>query len=79
MYVVNRSKDELLETEVSLQNGAAIEDVKVRVINGPDIKAQNSFDVPNEVGTRGKALSVSGSSFVYTFEPHFVTALICSL
>jgi alpha-L-arabinofuranosidase len=48
-------------------------------VNGPDIKAENSFDQPEQVGVQESKLSASGKEFVYTFEPHSMTALIFDL
>ena len=79
IYVVNRSETSDLETTIALTEGRFTGIVQVFIINGTDVKTENSFESPNNVGTREKTLSVEGASFVHTFEPHSVTALVCSL
>ncbi|MBA7533031.1 Intracellular exo-alpha-(1-_5)-L-arabinofuranosidase 1 [subsurface metagenome] len=79
IYVVNRSQKEAMETTISLADGQFVGSVKASVVNGPDIKAENTFEKPNQVGTRETALEASGKSFTYSFEPHSVTALVCAV
>ena len=79
IYVVNRSQKEAMETEISLADGQFTGSIQASVINGPDIKAENTFEKPNQVGTRETALEASGKSFTYSFEPHSVTALVCAI
>ncbi len=79
IFVVNRSETQALETAISLDSGFFAGDVKAHVINGPDIKATNSFDQPNRVITQTAALTAERSLLNYTFEPHSVTALVCTL
>jgi len=79
VYVVNRSQKEAMETTISLADGQFVGSVKASVVNGPDIKAENTFEKPNQVGTRETALEASGKSFTYSFEPHSVTALVCAV
>ncbi len=76
VFVVNRSLTDALETTISLDCGQFAGGVKAMVVNGPDIKAENSFDKPNQVGTTETDLTASKpNEFTYTFEPHSVTAL----
>jgi alpha-N-arabinofuranosidase len=79
VYVVNRSETEGLETTITLDSGQFAGPVQAYVINGPDIKAENSFDHPNTVGVLKTDLSVERNAFVYTFEPHSVTILVSTL
>jgi alpha-N-arabinofuranosidase len=79
LYVVNRSLDQAIETEVSVLEGQFSGGGKAHIINGADIKTVNSFDAPDGVTTREESLSASGSSTTYTFEPHSVTALVFDL
>lgn len=78
VYVVNRSPDQALETTLSLTEGQFGQSVQATTINGPDIKAQNSFDTPENVRSYTKSLQTKGDTFTYTFEPHSVTALVFS-
>ena len=79
LYAVNRSQTEAMETTVSLSSGRFSGKVHVTVINGPDIKAENTFETPNKVGIRESVVKAEGQSLRYTFEPHSVTALICDI
>lgn len=77
IYVVNRNKDKVIETMISLAEGQFTGDVQVHVINGADIKTENTFEKPNEVVAHKNILRASGKSLAYSFEPHSVTALVC--
>jgi alpha-L-arabinofuranosidase len=80
VYVVNRSQAEAMETTISLDGGCFGGDVAAYVVNGPHIKAENTFTNPNEVNTIESTYTVDRqTSFTYTFEPHSVTALVFSL
>jgi alpha-N-arabinofuranosidase len=79
VYIINQSKDNALETTLSLTSGEFSGEVKASVINGPDIKAENTDENPNCVVTRENILRVSGKSMNFTFEPHSVTALECAI
>ncbi|TET41559.1 MAG: hypothetical protein E3J60_04290 [Dehalococcoidia bacterium] len=79
MYVVNRSRTEAMETTISLADGQFAGNVRAFVVNGPDIKAENTFEKPNQVGTRETILEASGKSLTDSFEPHSVTALVCAI
>ncbi|HIC89992.1 MAG TPA: hypothetical protein EYP04_11410 [Anaerolineae bacterium] len=75
LFVVNRSL-EPAETEIVLQTGRFTGSTQAYVVNGPDIKAHNRFEQPDVVITRQANLPANGSSPVYAFEPHSVTALV---
>jgi len=79
IYVINQSKEKAMETTISLTSGEFSGEVKVSVINGPDVKAENTEEKPNQVGIHETSLQVSGKSFIFTFAPHSVTALICAV
>jgi alpha-N-arabinofuranosidase len=79
VYVVNQSKDKAMETMIALTSGQFTGNVKISVVNGPDIKSENTIEKPNQVGTKKSDLTVSGKSFTYIFEPHSVTALVCAV
>ena len=73
--VVNRHRDEDITTDLIAQTGEFQGPFEVYEINGPSVKAQNSFD-EEPVQTEQKAdLDASGSSFEYTFPAHSVTML----
>jgi len=79
LYVVNRSETDAMETTISLQTGAFAGPVQASVVNGPDVKAENTFDQPGRVGVAEASVSTDGKALTYTFEPHSVTALVCRL
>lgn len=80
VYVVNRSQTESMETTIKLDSACFGGGVQAYVVNGPDIKAENTFDNPNKVGTTPAQLTADQqTSFTYTFEPHSVTALVFDL
>ena len=79
VYVVNQSKKDAMETTISLTSGEFAGDIKASIINGPDIKAENTEEKPNQVVTKELVLKASGKSFTFTFEPHSITALVCTV
>lgn len=80
VYVVNRDKDQGLETTISLKEGCFAGPVQAYVVNGSDVKAENSFNGVNPVGTTETTYKAEQqTSFTFTFEPHSVTALVFGL
>jgi alpha-N-arabinofuranosidase len=79
VYVINQSQQDALETAVSMTQGEFAGVVGVSVINGPDIKSENTDAQPNQVGIQKTSFNVSGKSFNYVFEPHSITALECAV
>jgi alpha-L-arabinofuranosidase len=79
VYVVNQSREKAMETTITLTSGQFTGNARVSVLNGPDIKSDNTFDNPNRVGIKEATIKASGKSFTYTFESHSVTALVCDI
>jgi alpha-N-arabinofuranosidase len=79
LYVVNRSETEAQETTISLDTASFSGPVQGFVINGPDIKAENTFDQPHQVGVSSVAVNAERRELTYTFEPHSITVLVCTL
>jgi alpha-N-arabinofuranosidase len=79
IYVVNRSRTDAMETEITLANGGFKGAVTANVVNGPDIKAENTFKSPATVHTKEKQVAVRGRVLKHVFEPHSVTALACDI
>jgi alpha-L-arabinofuranosidase len=80
LHVVNRSETKALETHISLGGTATLcGPVQAHIVNGPDIKAENSFDHPENVGVSKEVVQVERRDFTYTFAPHSVTVLTCPL
>lgn len=73
-YLVNRSL-EASEVTIDLRDANYHGDVRCLVLNGPDIKAENSFEAPDKVCTHETAVPANGSSLTLTLEPHSFTAL----
>ncbi len=80
LYVVNRSQRDAMETTISLDSGCFAGPIRALVVNGPDIKAENSFANPDRVSiSETNHAAQTQTSFTYSFEPHSVTALIFAL
>jgi alpha-N-arabinofuranosidase len=79
VYAVNRSEHEATEATVRLVEGRFAGPVQSYVVNGPDIKAVNTFDDPHRVVSHKSDHQADGTSFDVTFEPHSVTALVFDL
>ena len=79
VYVINRSLDKALETEIMMTATRFSGKVRAITINGPDIKAENTFNTPDRVRPRENNFTVDGQTFTYEFEPHSLTALVCAV
>jgi alpha-N-arabinofuranosidase len=79
LYVVNRSKDKAMETTIDLAIGRFTGKAMVSTINGPDVKAENTFAKKDLVKAKEHMLAIDGQSLIYEFEPHSVTALVCPI
>lgn len=79
LYVINRSKDDSIQAEVILDAGSFSGPAQAQIVNGPDIKAENTFDTPDLVKIHQASVPAGGKTLTYEFEPHSVTSLICPL
>jgi len=79
VYVVNRSRTNAMETEIELTHGEFRGTVTANIVNGPDIKAENTFESSPTVYTREQQVTLRGRTLKYAFEPHSVTALLCKI
>jgi alpha-N-arabinofuranosidase len=79
VFIVNRSQSEEMDTVLQLSEGNFKGKVNVYTINGPDIKAENTFATPDKVKIKETSLSAGGREMNYSFEPHSVTALLCDI
>jgi alpha-N-arabinofuranosidase len=75
VYLVNRSLEES-EVTLDLHDCRFAGNAKSFVVNGPDIKAENTFDTPDKVSTRESSVEATGSSLTLTLEPHSFTAVV---
>lgn len=76
VYLVNRTETKESETTINLLTGRFAGNVQAYVVNGPDVKAENTFDSPSKVCTKEAAHTANGTSFTVTLEPHSFTALV---
>ncbi|MEN6478352.1 MAG: alpha-L-arabinofuranosidase C-terminal domain-containing protein [Anaerolineales bacterium] len=74
LSVVNRSLDSS-EAEIVVQEGVWGGEAVITTVNGPDIKAMNTFDDPHLIGARTTKAALQGNALRVTFEPHSVTVL----
>jgi alpha-N-arabinofuranosidase len=74
MNVVNRHRDQSIETELELQDKQFSGPVEVTEVNGPDIKAENDFG-KTVVQSERKAATAQGKKLQYRFPAHSYTML----
>ena len=79
VFAINRSEQAAVDCAITLALGQFAGPVQVHCVNGADIKARNTFDNPQAVMTTVREQAASGREVAVTFEPHSVTALVCSL
>jgi alpha-L-arabinofuranosidase len=78
LYIVNRSL-KAAEVQIQLTNGKLSDKAAVFTVNGPDIKASNTFASPGQVLTRESIINAGGNTLELTLEPHSVTAVITEI
>jgi alpha-N-arabinofuranosidase len=76
--VVNRHRDQAVETDIDLQDKQFAGTVEVSEVNAPDIKAENSFD-STVVKTVQRSVRAEKNSLRYSFPPHSYTLLKAKL
>jgi alpha-L-arabinofuranosidase len=76
--VVNRHKEQALATELELEDKAFTGPVEITEINGPDIKAENSFDAV-KVKPASRSVKAEGRKLTYAFPAHSYTMLRAKL
>ena len=74
LSIVNRHRDQPLDTEFELQDKKFSGPVEVSEVNGPDIKAANDFG-KTVVQTVTKTATAEGSKLRYRFPAHSYTML----
>jgi alpha-N-arabinofuranosidase len=79
IYAVNRSRKNAMETEVSLTGGSFSNTAATYTVNGPDIKAENTFKSAGAVFTKENQVAIKGCVLKYVFEPHSITAMVCAI
>jgi alpha-L-arabinofuranosidase len=76
VYLVNRSESEAAETTLELQHARFAGPATSYLVNGPHVKATNTFDAPDTVGVTERAFTADGATLTVTLEPHSLTALV---
>ena len=76
--VVNRHRDQAVETDIDLQDKQFAGAVEVSEVNAPDIKAENSFD-STIVKTVQRSVRAEKNSLRFSFPPHSYTLLKAKL
>ncbi len=74
LNVVNRHKDQAIDTEFETQDKQFSGAIEISEVNGPDIKSENTFDATT-VKTSQKTARADGKKFRYSFPPHSYTML----
>jgi alpha-L-arabinofuranosidase len=74
LNVVNRHKDQSIDTEIEAEDKQFAGPVAITEVNGPDIKAENDFG-KTTVAPVTKSASAEGRKLRYTFPPHSYTML----
>jgi alpha-N-arabinofuranosidase len=73
--VVNRHKDEAINTDIISQEGNFKGEFEVYEVNGPDVKSSNDFDRTDVKTVLKEAIKTGDHSFTYSFPPHSLTLL----
>jgi alpha-L-arabinofuranosidase len=76
--VVNRHRDQAIQTEFDVEDKQFSGSMGVIEVNGPDIKAQNSFDGVAVKPTQRSA-PAQGKTLQYSFAPHSFTMIRAKL
>lgn len=75
LAVINRHKDEVVETAIDLGGFKPKNKARIHEINGPDPSSQNSFDEPDKVKVEEKEFSGAAPEFAYEFPAHSITLI----
>jgi alpha-L-arabinofuranosidase len=72
--VVNRHKEQAIQTDLELEDKQFSGSVEATEVNGPDVKAENSF-AGNPVKPTERSLTTQSKVLRYSFPPHSYTML----
>jgi alpha-N-arabinofuranosidase len=72
--VVNRHRDQAIQTEFDLEDKHFSGAAEAIEVNGPDIKAENSFDGA-PVKPAQRSATAEGKTLHYNFPPHSYTMI----
>src|SRR5699024_10029199 len=73
--VVNRHKEKAITTDIISQKGEFSGEFEVYEVNGPDIKAKNSFDQTLVQTEQKESLQAGGATMTYSFPAHSYTLI----
>jgi alpha-N-arabinofuranosidase len=79
LFVVNRTQEQPSEVQINLEMGHFAGTGQMVLVNGSDIKVENTFEAPDRVTTRSAPLAAAGSVLTLTLEPHSVNALLLDI
>jgi alpha-N-arabinofuranosidase len=76
--VVNRHRDQAVETEFEIEDKQFAGPVEISEVNGSDLKSENNFD-STTVKTVRRSAKADGRKFQYSFPAHSYTMLKAKL
>ncbi len=76
--VVNRNKDQAINTDILSQFGSFSGKARISEVNGKDLKDVNDMQ-SQRVKTVAKEISVNGTTFTYAFPAHSFTQILIKL
>jgi alpha-L-arabinofuranosidase len=68
-----------METEIRLIDAEFKGEVSVYTINGLDIKAENTFETPDNIQVKENRITARNHTLNFSFEPHSITALVSDI
>jgi alpha-N-arabinofuranosidase len=74
LNVVNRHKDDGIDTTIALEDKTFAGAVSITEVNGPDIKSVNDFG-RTEVRAQSRSADARGNTAQHRFPPHSFTQL----
>jgi alpha-N-arabinofuranosidase len=75
LCVINRNKDEAIQTDIICQKGEFSGNFSIFEVNGPDIKSTNNFGKETVNTVKKPDIKAKGKSMTYSFPPHSFTML----
>jgi alpha-L-arabinofuranosidase len=75
LAVVNRDAARAHQATIDLGGASAAGDLAIAEVNGPDVRAMNTFERPRAVEAAERTGSAKGSRFEYEFPAHSITVL----
>ncbi len=76
LFVINRSAEAPAEATLVLQEGRFQGTAQMHVVNGPDLRAFNTFTAPDTVRTVSRSMAADGARLRITFPEHSLAVLV---